>query len=81
MIALVKGIAILHLAGEWSGYFAAPAVLVLLAVLAMVLILVRDAMRRARCNHRDTRRIRQQRGYRLYLADVCMSCRKSEDVA
>lgn len=77
MIAFVKGIALLHLAGEWSGYWAVPAGLVLLAILLMLLVLVRDAIRRALCPHDDVRFIRQQRGYEFYFAEVCMHCRKS----
>lgn len=74
------GPALLHWAGVHSGLLAVPVGIVVLAILCMVAVLIRDAIRRARCPHIDVRFIRQEHNYQHYFAEVCMRCGKSSRV-
>ena len=76
-VAAAKGPMLLHLAGVHSGYLFVPVGIVLVCMLVMVAILIRDAIRRARCPHNDVRLRRQVRHHQFYFADVCMRCGKS----
>lgn len=53
-----------------------PAI-VLVAILYFAAVLLRDAIKRLRCPHRDVRLVRQQSGTTLYFAEVCMACGKA----
>lgn len=74
------GPAILHWAGVHSGLLAVPVGIVVLAILFMAAVLIRDAIRRARCPHSHVERRRQESNYQHYFAEVCMGCGKSEGV-
>ncbi len=67
--------------GNWALFMCVPLGIVLAAVLVMLAIIARDAIRRARCPHDDVRFIQQQRGYEFYFAEVCMHCRKASKVS
>ncbi|MGC7464238.1 hypothetical protein QT654_20630 [Xanthomonas citri pv. citri] len=56
---------------------AVPVGIVLACLLVMAAILIRDAIRRARCPHDDVRLRRQQRNHQFYFAEVRMRCGKS----
>lgn len=77
MIAAAKGPMLLHLAGVHSGYLFVPVGIVMVCMLVMVAILIREAIRRARCPHHDVRLRRQERYGTFYFAEVCMRCGKS----
>lgn len=74
------GPALLHWAGVHSGLLAVPVGIVALSIMFMVAVLIRDAIRRARCPHSHIERRRQESNYQHYWALVCMGCGKSEGV-
>lgn len=80
MTATIQALSILHWAGVHSGLLAVPVGIVVLAILFMVAVLVRDAIRRSRCPHSHVERRRQESNYQHYWAEVCMGCGKSEGV-
>ena len=80
MIAAIKSIALLHLAGTYSGLLVVPVGIVLLAFVIMAVVLIRDHLRRRRCPHDNVQMVRQQVGGRFYFVEVCMACRKTGKV-
>lgn len=80
LMATIQALSILHWAGVYSGLLAVPVGIVVLAILFMVAVLIRDAIRRARCQHTDVRFRRQEHNYQHYFAEVCMHCGKSSMV-
>lgn len=77
MIAVIKGLYLLHLSGVASGLLAVPLGIVLLGVVIMVSVLTREWLRRRRCPHNDVRMVRQHHHGRFYFVEICMACRKT----
>lgn len=76
MIAAVKGLALLHLAGSYSGLMVVPIAIVLLAFFIMAIFLVSQQIKQRRCPHLNVRMRRQIRHHQFYFAEVCMDCGK-----